>query len=244
MEKMSFEEFKEYVKDNIKALLPVDEMDSTVTIKQVNKGFEPLYGLTIIAQGRNISPTIYLEPYYNDYIDSVYDNISEVMMNIKDVYMRHRDNKIDVNLVNEFVNYEKAKERLYLAPMAKGADYKGTVPYVENAGLRFMAKIDAGSFSEGRASCTVTNDMLERWEITEEVVLKDAKENTANILKPNLIDMTEMFDWTSGMITTDNEIKNYMNEQVQDLSYLYILTTEDKLNAKDCNLKVYICNRL
>lgn len=61
MEKISFEEFMEHVKKNIKAFLPEEFADATVKIGKVEKAGGVLNGLTILKGNTGISPTIYME---------------------------------------------------------------------------------------------------------------------------------------------------------------------------------------
>lgn len=59
---MQIEEFNQYVKDHIKEYLPEYET-AKVFIQEVTKSNDRmLSGLTILREGENFSPTVYLEP--------------------------------------------------------------------------------------------------------------------------------------------------------------------------------------
>ena len=61
---MQIEEFNQYVKDHIKEYLPPEYETAKVSIQEVTKSNDRmLSGLTILREGENFSPTVYLEPF-------------------------------------------------------------------------------------------------------------------------------------------------------------------------------------
>ena len=83
MADMSFEEFKQEIADNIKDHLPDQYQDSTVQLNTVQKNNEALDAITITSPDSNVSPTIYLNSFYEDYqngqdMDTIMDRIADV----------------------------------------------------------------------------------------------------------------------------------------------------------------------
>ena len=75
---MDFEQFKDYVVDNIKDYLPSDYEDAEVNINIVTKSSDvELSGLMITREGSNMTPNIYLESFYKGYKDG--EEITEVL---------------------------------------------------------------------------------------------------------------------------------------------------------------------
>ncbi|MBR3736039.1 MAG: hypothetical protein IKN07_09160, partial [Lachnospiraceae bacterium] len=65
---MNFEEFTQYVKDNIKDFLPEKYADAEVDLQEIMKNNdEKLTGLVIRTEDSNITPTIYLNQYFKEY---------------------------------------------------------------------------------------------------------------------------------------------------------------------------------
>ncbi len=61
---MQIEEFNQYVKDHIKEYLPPEYETAKVSIQEVTKSNDRmLSGLTILREGENFLPTVYLEPF-------------------------------------------------------------------------------------------------------------------------------------------------------------------------------------
>ena len=67
MADMTFDEFKQEIADNIKEYLPDKYADSIVQVNAVQKNNETLDALTITSPDSNMSPTIYLNSFYEDY---------------------------------------------------------------------------------------------------------------------------------------------------------------------------------
>ena len=74
---MNYDEFKETIADEIKDFLPEKFEDSNVAINTVQKNNEQLDGLTITSPDSNVSPTIYLNSYYESYQDGESIDLAE-----------------------------------------------------------------------------------------------------------------------------------------------------------------------
>ena len=61
---LSFEDFQEHLKNNILDFLPNNYAGSVVELHEVVKNNETFTGLIVRREEVNISPTIYLNPYY------------------------------------------------------------------------------------------------------------------------------------------------------------------------------------
>lgn len=65
---LNFNEFQEHIKNTILDYLPEEFSDAKVDLQQVAKNNETLTGIIIHQEKVNISPTIYLDPFYKEYI--------------------------------------------------------------------------------------------------------------------------------------------------------------------------------
>ena len=71
MIKKTYEEFCTYVEEHILNRISMDG-NAVVTVKTVYKTNDIIQkGLTIVGEGQNIVPTIYLEPYYEKYVQNI-----------------------------------------------------------------------------------------------------------------------------------------------------------------------------
>ena len=70
---LNFNEFQEHIKNTILDYLPEEFSDAKVDLQQVAKNNEMLTGIIIHQEKINISPTIYLDPFYKDYLSGSKD---------------------------------------------------------------------------------------------------------------------------------------------------------------------------
>lgn len=99
---MQIEEFNQYVKDHIKEYLPPEYETAKVSIQEVTKSNDRmLNGLTILREGENFSPTVYLEPFAEQVAQgrSLEDTLREITK-IQTVHHAH----VPVN-ISTFMDY-------------------------------------------------------------------------------------------------------------------------------------------
>ena len=103
---MTFDTFKETV---LSALSNYYGSDYTLSIQKIPKNNQIILdGLTIQKKGQNISPTIYLNPYFSKFQDGM--PMFHILEEIKNTYaMHHPDENIDIRF---FTDYENAKDRI------------------------------------------------------------------------------------------------------------------------------------
>ena len=85
---MEYNDFVEQVKEKIQDFLPEKFADASVTVNQVVKNNDcVLDGLTIRTEESNISPTVYLNPYFEQIQDGA--EMDDVLGQIAATYQAH-----------------------------------------------------------------------------------------------------------------------------------------------------------
>ena len=85
---MEYKDFVEQVKDQIQDFLPEKFADATISVHQVVKNNDcVLDGLTIRTEESNISPTVYLNPYFEQIQDGA--EMDDVLGQIAATYQAH-----------------------------------------------------------------------------------------------------------------------------------------------------------
>lgn len=190
------------------------KIDKKAVIQQINKnnGIE-IYGLTILEAEMNISPTIYVEPYYEMY-EAV--GMEEIVNSIMHVYELYKPNhSIDVEPILNFtsvkdklavklINYEKNEEQLKEIPHSRFLD------------LAIVPVLRLENFIGGQATITVKNNLQETWGVDTEMIIKTALENIRNDVSINSI-----FDCIG-------EIE-FECKEASDMQELYVMTNSSKL---------------
>lgn len=173
-------------------------------------------GLTIVEQGINISPTIYLEEYYHQFQrGSTLERIAgEIIRLYGEVRFQHSwegeyvqsYDKIKDMIVYHLINRERNKELLKQIPY---------VPYMDLA-IVFYVLIEVNKY--GTASMLIRNEHLKEWDVTKEMVYQSARRNTEKILPYEFNTMKAVIEEMAGakreekedvMYVLSNKIRNY-----------------------------------
>ena len=213
---MTFEEFQAYIKEHILENWKEDAELETAVIRK-NNGIE-LCGLYIKRREEQISPTIYLDEYYDYYLKG--EQLDEVILRIREEYewKNSRISNYHFNLekfeyvrdriVYRLVNYEKNREILEECPHLRLYDLALTFRWV------------AHSDDIGISTALVTNQELKAWEISINELLLAARENTPRLFPAQMIDMEEMIK-KAGICLSEDESSIPM----------YIMTNQQEVNG-------------
>lgn len=180
---MDFTMFCETVRDRIAEYLLQYEIE-TIRIEHVrhNNGIEHT-GLVITKQGESVSPTIYLEQYYNAMKKDI-KTFEEILCLIAQEYnricvrieaqgeMEINMEQVEKNVFLRLINYEKNSGMLENCPYIPFHDMAIT--------FRYLVKMD----EEGIASALLDFDALKRSKLSVEELYCAAKDNTIRLFPP------------------------------------------------------------
>lgn len=181
---MNYNEFCEAVVAYVSGL--VDEACTSVRLSQVQKNNGVmLTGISIIDDSCSIGPTIYLENFYSDYMNS--RSISDIATEIVGVYEANRCVELDVP-VNFYMDFNQVKERLIykVVNYEKNKEMLESVPHkrILDLALIFCCVV---SIEEKRGSTVVVkNEHLKMWQVDEATVYEMALNNTPQQLPDRL----------------------------------------------------------
>ena len=190
---MEYEIFKGVVGEKFKEFLPEKYQDAQVEIRPVDKVNRTLDGLSIRGNepGMNISPTIYVNHMYEDYVTT--ENLNATLERAAEGFMKAMEQKESIN-VNELTNAECAKDKIVfqLINTEQNKEMLANMPHREFKDLsviyRMVVKIDG----EGIASTPVHNGLADTLGFTEEQLFKLAAENTKRLLPPVVKSMNDV----------------------------------------------------
>ena len=149
-----------------------------------------LTGLTFTQDGINISPTIYLDKFYQEYEEG--QSMEEIVEEIKKIYHQSKmegDLNMDFftnyenakkNIVYKLINYEKNRELLEDVPHRKYLDFAIVYYYLVNR----------EEFSN--ASILIHNKHMDNWGVDEKELFAVAKNNTPGLLPAHFCGMMEI----------------------------------------------------
>ena len=218
---MNFEEFIVGVKEGVRKRFPEAKVAVNEIVKNNNL---KLNGLVIMQGASGIAPTIYLEGYYERYVET--QDFKRVLEEIIEVYENHKNPSIDYKTISE---YETIKDRIVykLINYEKNKELLQDVPYRRFNDLAVVYYITLDCVDEsGACTCLIKNNLMYLWKKSEEELFKLAEENSPIVFKANF---TSMADTLKNFKAFDDE--DEVTEEMLNECGVYVLTNESKHNG-------------
>lgn len=144
-------------------------------------------GVLIEAPGINISPTIYLENYYEDYRNGV--PVEKIAGDIITFYSSVRQEKSWDS--RKILDYSGIREQIVfkLINTEQNRMLLDTVPHIDFLDLSIVFYVLLEITEEGTASMTVTQEHMRQWGISTEQIWENAAENVKQLLPAEFFTM-------------------------------------------------------
>jgi hypothetical protein len=220
---MNFKEYAEAVRENILDYLPQEYQDTEVHINKVNKnnGLE----LTAISlRGKeNISPNIYLEPYFEKCQEGM--TLEESIRSISSVYQREM-NRIPVFPIEEFT-YDNIKDKLYvtLVNAEKNEKMLADMPHKNYEDLAAVYRIQVTVSPDNRGSIAIHNNHLKMFGVDIETLHEQAMANMKQMLPYSFQNMNEIIAEMMG------ELPEEFTMQGAEVSPMWVLSNSEKMHG-------------
>lgn len=190
-----------------------------VITQKVLKTNVKLDGLVILQEGKNITPTIYLEPFYKDLengtpLDDVVGSILQVYFRA-DIHPEHFD-------LTQISDFGYVKDRLYVQLINRHSNVEllQDVPHALFLDdFAIVVRCTVEMLAEGSASFLVHNGHLDMWETDGETLLSHALQNTREMFGVELIKMRDLIQ---------EMIPDEVSDGLSDCS-LWVMTNNRKL---------------
>lgn len=236
---MNREEFFKFVEQNIKSYLPMEYQDATIQLMTTTKtNLGEVHGINVSQEGENVTPTFYLDRFYEDYIKGGED-IFPVMEAVTDMIVQQRDHSLPEDIVNktyELNNYNFVRQNLTM----KLCDFESNQAYLQehaytrkgDFAVTYHIKIDQSN--QGMITTPVTTHMLAVWGKTIEEFHQDALQVQVPENRPILMRIEEFLMNNLGL--RSEEPVNYLQaDELPDMGNnpinLLALTNESKING-------------
>jgi len=242
--KMNFKQFVEKVTDGVQKFL---SSDVEVSVRDVRKNNGVcLKGMTIFGKESNLSPTIYLEPFYEEYENG--KTLSDV---VKEIVRIYEESKVNQNVnMDFFEDYEVMKKMLCckLINYEKNKEILDDIPHLRYLDLALVCYCVYSNDFIGNGTIMIGNDYLKTWKVEKEQLLQTALENTEKVLGYQWIEMANMMremlkvslrSGRYGGIVIEEELSEEMIEHITDRFIdkmvsesrrgpMYVLTNQSK----------------
>lgn len=189
---MNFQEFIKAVKKEVE-----QRTGKVGHVYPVLKNNGTVYqGLVVYDPVLNISPTIYLDPYFHRYADG--QPFEEVVDDIVKSYQDTCPTKdFDISVFRDF---DKAKSRIIMKVVntEKNKKLLQKVPNIPFYDLSIVFLVDVTQAINEVATILIYNQHLKLWDVDVEELYNLAQENTPRQLQPRLDDLHDVFEYITG----------------------------------------------
>lgn len=198
-----------------------------------------LKGLTITQGNCNISPTIYLNNYYTDYISGK-STLSHIINCVLDTYSRNKiEQCVDMRF---FLNYGDIKERVIykLINTERNKELLDDIPHIEFLDLSIVFQCLVSQEEFGLSSILIHNAHLKLWDVTTEELYQAAIDNTPGLLKYEIEGMAEvlcsiMQEEAPNQFNSDECMMNFSNNIT-----MHVLSNQHKVEGAACILYPHV----
>lgn len=217
---MKFTVFMNLVKERVQ-----DRLGDTaeVRVRSVLKNNAVrLWGLIITEAGKNISPTIYLESFYEAYVKGT--TIDAIVEAIVDSYHNvPKELAVDMEF---FKDFEKVKERVAyrLVNLENNKELLADVPFIPYLDLAICFYYAFGDTQIGEGAILIQRSHLEMWNTDEKELFSLAQENTSKLYPFEIMRMRTVVEQLVGV--QDLEILDEMEP-----ASMYVLTNKKRIQG-------------
>lgn len=190
-----------------------------------------LSGITLMQDDSNISPTIYLNQYYDDY-ENGETTLGTVIDEVMDTYERNKVNRsIDMRF---FLNYDTVKSRITykLINTEKNRELLEDIPHIPFHDLSIVFQCLVSGERFGNASILIHNVHMHLWKVNARELYERAMENTPLLQGYELTDMKSVLEEMRAMSGGECD----ETEDIQQEVPMYVLSNKSRVHGASCIL--------
>lgn len=184
---MKYREFIEALQKELEERLG----EAAILFQKVTKNNEVTKDCFLISEaGYDISPAVYIEEYYRAFQEGM--SLKEAAKKITKVYKACR-NGMELD-AQKFCEFEKVKDALFCRLISRGKNRRllEQVPYVPYLDLAVVFYYALESEQMGNGTVLIHSEHLQFWNISEEELWQQARENTEKFAPARIYTMTEL----------------------------------------------------
>lgn len=225
---MNYEIFKEVVAEKFMDYLPEEFKGMQLEVRPVEKVNQTMDGLTMVGDGVRISPTIYINNMYDNYLKtedlqgelvSAANAMKQAMKEAPDILPSVDMDNARENIVFQLINTEQNKQMLMDAPNRQFQDL--SIMY------RWVMKVE----DAGVQSAVVRNSLAKQLGLSEEELFKLAVENTRRIFPPTVRSMNEVIRDMFMKDGMPSEIADMMIGDIPPEQSMYVISNDRGING-------------
>ena len=192
---MEYQDFLKQVKDSVQKRTGGGSSVRLASVLKNNRNC--VDAMSILNGGGNVSPAIYMEPYYQQYLDG--NSIEEVAEHIVEFHSRHaREGRYDLSFYTDFLQVRK-RVVCRLVNYAKNRELLKQVPHRRFLDLAVVYYYKMEDHTFGDAGILVKNEHMEMWDADLEELDDAAMSNTARLMPYECMCIADMLSELTGI---------------------------------------------
>lgn len=227
-EKLSITELGQEVAQVIERRIPQAKVDVREVIKNNDL---VLHGVTIrdTSKATNVSPTIYLENYFDKYLDDVktVEEIADQIIECNNALQI--ETSIDSSMFTDFDNV-KNNLGIKLVNTKKNEKFLESVPHKEFLDLSVIYQVEV-RIDENTGSFTIRNELMNKYGITLDELHKEALDSMKNRKVVTIIGMIEKIASLTMPAESFEKLKELNAFEILDNGMIYISNETKILGA-------------
>lgn len=225
---MDFLQFIFYMKEQVSL-----KLQKQVELKSVLKNnAKRYYGLFIQDSSSNMSPIIYLESFYNEYLQET--SLEKI---VEEIIKTYKERLLSENMdIPSFLDYEKVKGKIIYKLINADANKEllQTVPHEKVLNLAKIFYVMLSNNGKESQSVMIQNAYLDLWKVTKEEISQAAEENTERLFPVKIENLKDILARLVcyGICSKEEETKILDSLVEEDIRYdLYVLSNQSMMNG-------------
>lgn len=192
-------------------------------------------GLQISGDRAAISPVIYIDSYYDMYMNGE-TTVEGAASLVTDIYNeRKEDRMVDIK---KFLTYDSVVDGIVykLINTERNRELLEDVPHRDFMDLSVVYEYLINSSEHGSASILVHNAHMKLWDVTEDVLYRAAEKNTGRILGYDIKTMNDVICGIMESESPEGFDRDKCMEELSDSATMYVLSNRTGIYGATCML--------
>lgn len=193
-----------------------------------------LRGLTVMQNSSNISPTIYLNPYYDKYEEQSM-TATEIVRDVMENYEKNKVNRsVDIRF---FMDYQCIKGRIVykLIHTERNKELLKDVPHIPLLDLSIVFQCLVSEEMFGSATILIHNVHIKLWDISEEELYQQASYNTQRLQQYEIANMKDVICELLSQGNQEDDLEDFMSQMPYHVP-MYVLSNRRRVHGASCIL--------
>lgn len=196
-----------------------------------------LDGLTVQSPTSHLTPTIYLNPYYEQFQDGLTSD--EIISDILDLLLA---NPLCSSLnETDLTDFSQMKPRIMMRLIHADSNIKllSEIPYIPCLDLAVIFYLFLDRNAAGQMTTLIHNEYLEYWQISKKELFRLALSNTPKAFPPKITDIADVMKDIARHNLGDAYNEKALDELLQEetnISPLYVLSNQSAIYGACCIL--------